>query len=81
MYTTGERTRYVKRHEEECFGIPRGGTIVGLAFGIIVLLWGLIWFFQQADLIPRNIEVWPFAVVIFGVLIIVGALFGLRRRY
>ena len=24
--------------EEECFGIPKGGTIVGLAIGIIIIL-------------------------------------------
>jgi len=74
-----ERERYYRRREEECFGIPRGGTTVSLAFGVIVFLWGLIWFLHQANLIPRAVDVWPFAVIIFGMLMIVGALRGMRR--
>ena len=79
-YSTGERERY-RRVEDECFGIPRGGTVVGLAIGIIIILMGSIWFLQQAELIPETVEIWPFAVIIFGILILVGAIYGLRRRY
>jgi divalent metal cation (Fe/Co/Zn/Cd) transporter len=67
--------------EDECMGIPRGGTIVGLAIGLIILLAGAIWLLQEAGVLTKNVDVWPFAVIIFGVLIIVGALYGLRRRY
>jgi hypothetical protein len=67
--------------EDECFGIPRGGTFVGLAIGVIVLLWGLIWFLQQTGYIEQSVSVWPFAVIIFGILIVVGAIYGMRRRY
>lgn len=70
-----------RRVEDECFGIPRGGTVVGFAIGIIIILVGSIWFLQQAELIPETVEVWPFAVIIFGILIVIGALYGLRRRY
>jgi uncharacterized membrane protein len=72
-----------KRVEEECFGIPYGGAIVGLAIGAIILLWGLIMLLQQPgiDVIPAGVSVWPFAIIIFGILIIIGAYFGLRRRY
>lgn len=80
LYMTGE-SRHYRRVEDECFGIPRGGTFVGLAIGIIILLAGAIWFLQQAGIIAQNIEVWPFAIIIFGILIIVGATYGLRRRY
>jgi uncharacterized membrane protein YvbJ len=80
LYTTGESEHY-RRMERECFGIPRGGTIVGLAFGVIILLWGFIWFLQQAEVIPKTVEIWPFAVIIFGMLMIIDALYGLRRRY
>jgi predicted membrane channel-forming protein YqfA (hemolysin III family) len=66
--------------ENECFGIPRGGTFFGLAIGLIILLSGVIWFLQQQEIISRNVEVWPFAVMIFGVLVVVGAMYGLRRR-
>jgi uncharacterized membrane protein YvbJ len=70
-----------KRFEEECFGIPHGGAIVGLAIGVIIVLAGLIWFMQQAEVIPATVEIWPFALIIFGILIVVGALYGVRRRY
>ena len=80
LYSTGEREHY-RRVEDECFGIPRGGTVVGLAIGIIIILVGSIWFLQQAELISPDVDVWPFAVIIFGILILVGAIYGLRRRY
>jgi uncharacterized membrane protein YvbJ len=76
-----ERERYYRRYEEECFGIPRGGAIVGLAIGVIILLAGLLWLLQEADLISSNISVWPFAAIIFGILIVLGALLRTRRRY
>ena len=76
-----ERERYYRRYEHECFGIPRGGAIVGLAIGIIIVIAGLLWFLRQEGLIPQSVDVWPFAAIIFGVLIIIGALFGMRRRY
>jgi uncharacterized membrane protein YvbJ len=74
-------SRHYKRMEDECFGIPRGGTVVGLAIGIIILLWGVIYFLQQTKAIPENVEVWPFAVIVFGILMIVGAFYRMRRRY
>jgi len=75
--------RYKRKREEECFGIPRGGTIVGLAIGVIIILWGFIWLLQLA--LPeehwiRTLEIGPFAAIIFGILILVGALYGLSRR-
>lgn len=75
--------RYKRRREEECFGIPRGGTIVGLAIGIIIILWGLILLLQQPGIavIPKGVEPWPFAAIIFGTLIVIGAAYGLSRRY
>lgn len=79
LYVTGESPHY-RRMENECFGIPRGGTFFGLAIGLIILLSGVIWFLQQQEIISRNVEVWPFAVMIFGVLVVVGAMYGLRRR-
>jgi lipopolysaccharide export LptBFGC system permease protein LptF len=67
--------------EDECMGIPRGSTIVGLAIGVIILLGGAIWLLQEAGVISKNVNVWPLAVIIFGVLIIIGAIYGLRRRW
>ncbi|MEM3442622.1 MAG: zinc-ribbon domain-containing protein [Candidatus Bathyarchaeia archaeon] len=87
LYTVKERWHH-RRHEgecfgpeEECFGIPRGGAVLGLAIGLIILIAGFIWLLQQAQLIPKTVEFWPFAVIIFGILIIVGAIYGLRRKF
>ena len=66
--------------ERECFGIPGGGAVVGIAIGIIILVAGILWFMQQANMISSNIDVWPFAAIIFGILMVIGALYGLSRR-
>jgi uncharacterized membrane protein YvbJ len=73
LYAVGEREHY-RRMESECFGIPRGGTIVAIAIGVIIVLWGLFAIFAP------NVNVWPIAVIVFGILIVVGALYGLSRR-
>ncbi|MDH7563849.1 MAG: hypothetical protein QHH24_03060 [Candidatus Bathyarchaeota archaeon] len=82
MYTTGESAHY-RRIEDECFGIPRGGTVFGLAIGIVILLAGLFWFLRNAfpDSIFERLDAFPVAVMIFGILIVIGALYALRRRY
>lgn len=79
---TGDYTsrRHKHKREEECFGIPRGGTVVGLAIGAIIIIWGLIMFLEQAKVISTSVEIWPIAAIIFGILILVGALYGLSRR-
>ena len=80
---TGAPSPRRRRHkrEEECFGIPRGGSIVGLAIGVIIILWGLLWLLEQAfpEQMP-NVEIGPFAAIVFGILILVGAIYGLSRR-
>jgi len=78
LCSTGEREHY-RRVEDECFGIPRGGTVVSLVFGIMIILVGLSLFIQEVYDIP--IPWWPLIIVLFGVLVIIGALYGFRRRY
>ncbi len=64
-----------KRAEEECFGLPHGGAIVGLVIGIIIILVGV------SRIIGFEWEFfWPLIVIIFGILILVGAVYGLRHR-
>jgi uncharacterized membrane protein YvbJ len=73
--------RYERRRmEQECFGLPHGGAIVGIAIGVIILLWGLVWLGQQTGTIARTVEIWPIAAIIFGILIVIGAIYGLSRR-
>ena len=65
-----------RRAEEGCFGLPHGGAIVGLIIGIIIVLVGFSW------LAGINIGryVWPLVVVVFGILIVAGALYSYSRR-
>lgn len=67
-----------ERHEEECFGLPRGGTIVGIIIGLIIIFAGINWILSHYY--DVSIEIGPFVVIIFGVLILAGALYGLSRR-
>jgi uncharacterized membrane protein YvbJ len=73
--------RYERRRaEQECFGLPHGGAIVGIAIGIIIIIWALIILGQQYSWIPQNVNLWPFILIIFGILIVIGAIYGMSRR-
>ena len=65
------------RKEDECFGLPYGGAIVGVIFGIIVVIIGLA--------IALGVEIWsylwPLLIVVVGILIIAGAMYGMRRSH
>jgi len=67
-----------KRFEEECFGIPHGGAVVGLIIGIIIIIVGVS---SLSGIKDVGRYIWPLIIIAFGILIIVGALYGLRRRY
>ena len=75
--------RFGKRAEEECFGLPHGGAIVGIIIGIIIIIVALSWI---PGLIPPEVRevtdplFWPAIIIIFGILIIAGTLYGLSRR-
>ena len=66
-----------RRAEEECFGLPYGGAIVGLIIGIVIILVGIS-LFAGID-IERYVG--PFVVIVIGILIVVGVLYGYRRRF
>jgi len=70
----GRNGRY--RHRNECFGLPNGGLIVGIVFGILLILFGIssIYGFAFWD------YVWPLIVVLFGILILVSAIYNYTRR-
>jgi len=78
LYTTGESTHY-RRMENECFGLPRGGMIVGIVIGLIIILAGVSFLVQQVYHI--DIPWFPIVIIIFGILILAGALYGRRSRY
>ncbi len=65
-----------RRTEEQCFGLPHGGAIVGLIIGVMIIIAGISW------LAGINLErhFWPFVAIVFGILIVAGALYGYSRR-
>ena len=80
-FGTRRREEPYKRVEEECFGIPRGGAIAGIVFGLIIILFGVSLFLQAIYPELPEIPWWSFIIIIFGILMVIGALYGLRRRY
>jgi uncharacterized membrane protein YvbJ len=77
-FGTRRRSEPYGRIEHECFGIPRGGVVFGIVAGVIIVLFGLSLLFQQLYGTPEFW--WPSVLLIFGVLIIIGAIYGMRRR-
>ena len=73
-YHAGRRER--RRAEDECFGLPHGGILVGLIIGLIIILWG----FSSLLDINFGTYLWPFIIIIFGTLIVAGALYKYTRR-
>lgn len=79
LQAIGDR-EYYRRMENECFGIPHGRAVVAVAIGAIILIWGLILILQQLQIVSKTVDWWPLALMVFGVLMIMGAVYGLRRR-
>ncbi len=77
-----ERRRREKE-EQECFGLPHGGIVVGAIIGIIIILVGLS---QVPGLVSPDVReitdqlFWPALIIVFGVLILAGALYRYSRR-
>ena len=66
--------RIERRPRDECFGLPHGGAIFGLFIGAIIILWGL------SSVFGWQIELGTYAIIIIGILIVAGAIYGLTRR-
>ena len=66
----GERAeRFGRRMEDGCFGLPGGNLIIGVLFGLAIILWG------ASDLMGWNLDLGPYAIIVFGLLIVVGVLY------
>ena len=63
-----------KRAEEDCFGLPHGGTIFGIILGLIIILVGI---FSIAGI---DLEFWPLLIIIFGLLLFGGAVYSFFNR-
>jgi hypothetical protein len=82
LYTVGQNypgsdREHYRKMENECFGLPNGGMIVAIVIGIIIILFGLNFLLRNTYGI--SIDLWPLIIIIFGVLLVIGALYGQRR--
>ena len=65
-----------RQKENECFGLPHGGSIAGLIIGFVIILWGL------SSVLDINFGsyLWTIVIIIFGTLMVAGALYTMNRR-
>jgi uncharacterized membrane protein YvbJ len=63
-----------RRVEKECFGLPHGGAIVGIIIGVLIIIFGL------GSLFDWRINFGPLVMIVIGVLVVAGALYGYTRR-
>jgi uncharacterized membrane protein YvbJ len=64
------------RVEQECFGLPYGGAIIGIIIGAFIIIMGLSMLLN----LDLGQYVGAFVVIVIGILIIAGALYGMSRR-
>lgn len=65
-----------RRVEEECFGLPYGGAILGIIFGAFIIIIGI----SISLGLDIGTIIGPAVAIIIGILIVAGALYGLLRR-
>ena len=65
-----------RRMEEGCFGLPQGGAIAGIIFGAFIIIIGV----SIGLGIDIGSVIGPSILVIIGVLIVAGTIYGLSRR-
>jgi hypothetical protein len=66
--------RFGRRMEDECFGLPGGNSIIALLFGLAIILVG------ASQLMDFNLDLGPFAIIVFGVLIVAGAIYKQSQK-
>jgi uncharacterized membrane protein YvbJ len=64
------------RHRDEAFGLPNGGMVVGLLFGLLLILFGISAYYG----ISLWKYLWPIIIVVVGILIIADAISNYARR-
>ena len=77
--TFSSRRRERRKAEQECFGLPHGGAIAGIVIGVIILIWGGSELLKQSGVIEQSFDFWWFIIIVFGILIVAGALYKITR--
>jgi hypothetical protein len=70
-----------ERPEQECFGLPHGGIIVGIFFGLLLLIVAVGLILQNVLGVAINGQlIGPVVLIFIAILIIAGAIYQLRSR-
>ena len=77
--TSSSRRRERRKAEQECFGLPHGGAIAGIVFGVIILIWGITMLLQQTGIIAGTFEFWYIIIIVIGILIVAGAIYKVTQ--
>jgi len=64
-----------RRTQDECFGLPYGGAIASVIIGIFLIIIGLAIYYK----IDIGSLIGPIVIIIIGILVIVGTLYGYRH--
>ena len=70
----GQVFRKEKHPKDECFGLQNSGAIAGIVFGLMIVILGLSWAFGW------EINFMAYLVLVFGALIVAGAIYKLTRK-
>ena len=69
------RRAYRRRYEDDfCFEPVRGLSVMGIFFGILIILAGAIWLLEGFVWWASWERLWPFVVILFGLIIVVSTL-------
>ena len=77
--TAASRRLERRKAEQQCFGLPHGGAIVGIVIGVIILLWGVSMMLQQYNVISQPLDFWYLIIIVIGVLMVAGAVYRMSR--
>jgi hypothetical protein len=66
--------------DDECFGLPNGDAICGVIFGGIIIISGLAWVMGWDLSTLWETAIGPYLVILFGALIIIGAITSSTRK-
>jgi len=65
----------IRREAEECFGVPKPWFLPFI--GVAIIIAGVAWFISEYFKV--KIEAWPIVAILFGILIILAALYRPKR--
>jgi len=59
--------------------LPKGNAILRLVIGLFILMSGVQSLLHRVGLIQTTINLWPFALITFGILIAAGGIYRLKH--